>query len=352
MQKKINWRLLLLPFSLVYSIIAFVRNKLFDWGILPSSYGVLPTIVIGNLTVGGTGKTPMTIATARLLSKELTVAILSRGYKRQSRDCLLAGAQASYTQIGDEPKLIALKTRLPVAVCADRLQGLQIIKNNMPDTQLVILDDALQHRRLKPDVSILLIDYTRQVFDDFFLPAGNLRDNLYRIKDCDIVVFTKCPASLSEQEAQRLAHKVGKPKDHVFFTRIVYRDLINYFTGERKSIESLFKYKVFTISGLANNRPFVEFLRTKAEIVQAYEFADHKNYKFAELQKIFYNFAQLYTDGKLIITTDKDFVKISEFDLPEQIRTRLFVLPIDVEFLIDSQENFKHKIFELWKKTC
>ncbi len=351
MQKKIVWRILLLPFALIYSFIALVRNKLYDWGIVRSSYGVLPTVVIGNLTVGGTGKTPMTIFISRMMADEYNVAILSRGYKRRSRECVIADGDVPVGLIGDEPKLIERKTGLPVAVCADRHKGLEMIKEGLPETDVVILDDAFQHRRLKGNVSILLIDYNRPVFNDFFLPAGNLRDNRYRLSQADVVVFTRCPGDMSLQRAQRLASLTRKNKDDVFFASIAYQDLQNYFTGERISLDSLRDYKLLLISGLADNSQFVNFLKGRSTVIEEYRFADHKEYKFAELQKIFYNFAQLYTKNGLIVTTDKDFVKIKEYEFDDEIISRLFVLPIDVHFLFDSEGKFKFKILEKWKKT-
>ena len=352
MKKKLSWRLLLLPFALLYSAIAWIRNKLYDWQILPSRSGVLPTIIIGNLTVGGTGKTPMTIHLARMLKDEHSLAILSRGYKRRSKGCLVSDYKASYRLIGDEPKLISMKTGLPIAVCADRLHGLELIKKQLPDRELVILDDGLQHRRLKGDVNILLIDYNRQVFDDFFLPAGYLRDNRYRTADADIIVFTKCPKSLSQDEARQLIKRTGKEQDRVFFTSIFYQHLVNYYTNKSINFSELKNYKLLVISGLAKNADFVNFLSGLGQVIEIYSFADHKDYKFAELEKIFYNFGQIYTKNGLIITTDKDFVKITEFELDVDVRSRLFVLPIDVDFLFSSDEKFKSKILEKWKKTC
>ncbi len=350
-QKKITWRLLLLPFALIYSFIAYVRNKLYDFGILASRKGVLPTVVIGNLTVGGTGKTPMTVMTARLLAQQYNVAVLSRGYKRKSKQCLIIDRNTSYRMAGDEPKLIANKTGLPVAVCADRLQGIEMIKQKLPETDVVVLDDAFQHRRLKGNVNILLIDYTRPVFYDYFLPAGNLRDNRYRLRQADIIVFTKCPEGLSAEEAELLTRKINRTKEDVFFTAIAYQDLVNYYTGEMIKLVDLVDYDVVTISGLARNDVFVDFLRSRTRVVGVYSFPDHKEYKFAQLRKIFYNFAQLYTKDKLLVTTDKDFVKISEFDLDQATRSKLFVLPVDVKFLFNSQEIFKHKILSQWKKA-
>ena len=344
------FKIVLLPFSAIYSAIAFIRNKLYDWKILPSSHGILPSIIIGNLTVGGTGKTPMTIFLAQFLSKKYKLAILSRGYKRKSNQCIISNGKQSTRNLGDEPKLIAQKTGLPVAICSNRHKGLKLIKQTLPKTEIVILDDAFQHRKLIGNLNILLIDYNKPVFNDLFLPTGRLRDNLYRIKQADIIIFTKCPHNLSIEKAKLLVKKTKKNQKNVFFTTTKYHNLINPYTKKTIEFKELYKYKTITISGIANNKQFTQFLNKHTKIIKQYSFADHKQYKLLELKKIFYNFAKIYSEHKVLITTEKDFVKIEEFDLETDIKEKFFVLPVSIEFLFNDYEHFKQKIINIWKK--
>ncbi len=350
MKLKINFRLLLLPISFIYSIVAFIRNKLYDLGIKKSWPAVLPTIAIGNLTVGGTGKTPMTILITNILKKEFSVAIASRGYKRKSKECIITHGDHSFDQTGDEPLLMSRKTNVPVAVCADRLRGINMIKKKLSDVQLVVLDDALQHRRLKADVKILLIDYNRPVFNDFFLPAGNLRDNKYRIKEADFIIFTKCPEDLHKRQAQRLIEKTGLAAENVFFTKLTYQNPYNPFNGKTFDLDKLKDYTTLIFSGISNPTPMENFIKYYTKEVVSIRFGDHKNYQLGDLKKIFYNFALLYTERKLMLTTEKDWVKLERLPIPEEYKPYIYVLPVSFTFLFGQENIFNQKILSYGRK--
>ena len=336
-------RYLLLPFSLIYWLIVFIRNKLYDWKIFKSSKASLPTIVIGNITVGGTGKTPLTIFLSNYLAENFKVAVLSRGYKRVSKDCRWANHTDSYKVIGDEPKLILLRTNKPLFLCADRLKGIDLIKKTS-DTELVILDDGFQHRRLSPDLSIVLIDCTRPVFRDFFLPAGNLRDNVYRVRQADIVIFTKCNADLSEIDKKIYLRKLKLNSDKTFFSTFRYTQLYNPYNERVIDLSELSNYSVLAFAGIGNFLFFKQSLLKFSSKIEFIKFPDHWNYKNSDIKKIFSNFAKIYSKSKILITTEKDFIKLNELDLNDDFKKALFILDYKLCFLNDDEEKFKQKI--------
>lgn len=342
-------RKLLLPLSWIYYVFVRIKNLLYDKNLLNSRTSPIPTIVIGNLTVGGTGKTPFTIYIANLFSNQ-PIAILSRGYKRKTKSCLEVDRHLSYKLVGDEPKLIHFKTGAKTFVCADRLKGINFIKQRYPQTKLVILDDALQHRRLKPDLSILLIDWNRPIDKDFMLPAGDLRDNLYRINQTDIVIFTKCPQDLNKTTAHATIKRFNLKNENIFFTYFKPLAPYNPFTNQTISFSDLKKYKILAFSGLGNNKYFRKTLLNLGLNVEFLSFSDHKNYTIGDIKKIFYRFAQIYTSNKLILTTEKDLIKILELKLTEYQQKSIFALPIDIEFLFNQQNEFNKKIYSHGRK--
>ncbi len=342
-------RKLLLPFSWIYYVFVRLKNFLYDKNLVKSYISPIPAIVIGNLTVGGTGKTPFTIYLARLFAKH-QIAILSRGYKRKTKACLEVNSQISYRLVGDEPKLIHFKTKAKTFVCADRLKGINFIKQTYPQTELIILDDALQHRRLKPDLSITLIDWNRPVDKDLMLPAGNLRDNTYRIRQTDIVIFSKCPTDLDKTTAKSAIKRFNLDEKNVFFT--YFRPLAPYnpFTNHTIDLKDIKKYHVVAFSGLGNNKYFRQTLKDLGVTFEFTGFSDHKNYTISDLKKIFYRFAQIYTSNKVIITTEKDLIKILELDLTQNQTKNIYALPIEIGFLFDQQEEFNKKIYSHGRK--
>ncbi len=343
-------RKLLLPLSFIYWLIVRIKNFLYDINILKSKKSSIPNIVVGNITVGGTGKTPFTIFLTKILSQKYRVAILSRGYKRKSKGCFEISEHQSPIETGDEPKLIKQQTSAPTFVCADRLAGLELIKKQRPQTQLVILDDGFQHRKLKPDLGILLLDWTRPVKKDIMLPAGNLRDNIYRIKQADIVIFSKCPKDLSKEQAFDRIKKLHLQTKPVFFTYYKIGHPQNAFSGQEISPDKLRKYQILAFSGLGNPAHFTKTLEELGLKFKFIKFPDHKLYTNNDIKKIFCRFAQISTSRKLIITTAKDAIKLYNLNLSPNQKANIYVLPVEIAFLFDQEKDFKSKIYSYGRK--
>ncbi len=339
------FKYILSPFALIYSLISRIRNFLFDSNLLKSKKAVIPTIAIGNLTVGGTGKTPFTIYLAQLLKKNFKIAIVSRGYKRKSSECKIFSQITSYKITGDEPKLISTKTSLPIGICKDRLKIIQTIKTQLPDTQLIILDDALQYRKLSPNATILLIDCNHPVYNDIFLPAGKLRDNKYRINQFDYIIFTKCPKNLSKQQAEDLIqkHKIANHQK-VFFSYLTYPPLYNPFNNQKLNYNQLHSYTTLLVTGIANPEPLKKNLISTVYNLIFLKFPDHHDFSANDLKKIFLTFVEIHSEHKIIITTEKDWVKLQELNLPSTLTNALFIAPVEVNFLFNQQNILNLKI--------
>ncbi len=339
-------RYILLPIAALYSTAVRIRNLLYDLNISKSSKGAITSLVIGNLTVGGTGKTPMAEFIINALKDEFKIAFLSRGYKRKTKSCMIATENATSADIGDEPEQIHRKfPDIPVAVCADRLKGLEMLKNSHPGLELAVLDDALQHRRLKPDLTIMLTDYNNFFLNDFFIPAGRLRDNKYRYKHVDFIVVTKCPPTLKAKQKNKIIKSLGnKRKDRIFFASIEYGQPVNIFNGEAPD-KDLSQYSILGVSGIANPLPFENHIKQLAGKETFFiRFLDHKHYSNDSIKKIFSTFDQIYTSEKIILTTEKDAVKIAELELKEEQKNVLYYIPIQTKILFDEGEKFKHQI--------
>ncbi|WP_053404599.1 tetraacyldisaccharide 4'-kinase [Persicobacter sp. CCB-QB2] len=316
------------PFSVLYGSITRLRNHLFDIGYTKSFNFEVMTINVGNLSVGGTGKSPMIEYLARLLKKDFRTATLSRGYGRKTRGFQLAGLKDNALTLGDEPFQFYRKfgTEIMVAVGEERALAIPEMLQHQEDLELILLDDAFQHRYVQADLNIMLTEYDRPFFHDFILPAGRLREARKGADRADIIVVTKCPDQIQEAnyraEIQRYA-----PEASVFFSKIAYgrpQALENGQTGA----------KVYLFSGIAQPGPFEEFVGQQYEVMAHERFSDHHAYTEEELRKIAENFKASGAD--FILTTEKDAVKlvVSAFDswrkdLP------LFYLPIEVEFLKD-----------------
>lgn len=318
-------RLLLFPFSLLYGAITTIRNFLFDINILKSTQFEILVIVVGNLSVGGTGKTPQTEYLIRLLSK-YKVAVLSRGYKRKSKGFVLADAYATATILGDEPYQIHKKfPNIQVAVDANRVEGITKLLQLENPPQVILLDDAYQHRKVKAGFYILLTAYNDLYYNDFVLPAGNLRECKTGVKRASCIVVTKCPKNITESKQQEIRNKINQ-NILVFFSYIAYDDMV---INDFKTIpvsEIKEKEKVL-IAGIAKPEPFFEYLKNENDKIL--QFADHHNFSNQEIETI-----KELSKTKLIITTEKDFVRLQPFAIEN-----LFYLPIKSK-LINKQEEF------------
>ena len=293
-------RKLLFPISLVYGLVVFVRNRFYDLGVLSSKSFTTKTICVGNLSVGGTGKTPMIEVLVRLLQNKYRIAILSRGYKRKSKGFLLATRETSVEYLGDEP--YQLKSKFPevsVAVDADRRNGISRLEE-MVSPEVILLDDAFQHRKVKPDFSILLTAYDDLYIDDWYLPTGNLRDAKGEARRANIILVTKCPEKLSGLGKKSLTAKINPlPNQKVLFSYLAYNKVLK---GSNIKLEELKDKKLTLVTGIANPSPLVDFLQNEGISFEHMEFNDHHFFSEQELS--------ILKKKENILTTEKDYVRL------------------------------------------
>ncbi len=320
-------RKILFPFAILYGLIMQFRNFLFDIGILKSYSFDLPIIVVGNLSVGGTGKTPQIEYLIRLLSDKYKVATLSRGYKRQSKGFLLANENSDAKTLGDEPFQFYKKfENIQVAVDANRKNGIEqlLLQENKPE--IILLDDAFQHRKVKAGFYILLTTYNDLFCDDFILPTGNLRESRSGAKRANIIIVTKCPENISDEE-QKIIKSMLKLSlsQEVFFTCIDYDDQVFSDINSLNVIEIKPKQKLL-LAGIANPKPFFDFLKNENDSVLS--FPDHHNFSENDILNI-----KEKAKDKIIITTEKDYVRLKNYISEEQ----LYYLPIKVLFVLNKE---------------
>ena len=337
-------RLLLLPFSLLYGIVIWVRNKFYDYGIFKSSTFNIPVICIGNLAVGGAGKSPMAEYLIRLLKEKYKVAVLSRGYKRTTKGFRTVATTDTVTEAGDEPLQFKRKFNdITVAVAEKRVVGIEHLQNNH---DLVILDDAFQHRAVKPGLSILLFDYSR--LDDFLLmlPAGNLREPFNNRKRAEVIVVSKCPENLSQAEKEKIIQKI-EPFEHqsLFFSYLDYGKLVSLNTGEEKELSSInAKTSVFLLTGIANPSPLANNLKSYSKTIIHHDYPDHHTFSTKNIAKLAEEFRACTTD-KLIVTTEKDSQRLQVSALLELLKDLpVYYLPVTAKIHQPDDENFNNLI--------
>ncbi|TMM56112.1 tetraacyldisaccharide 4'-kinase [Maribacter algarum] len=295
-------RKVLFPVSLVYGLVVYLRNRCYDWGLFPSESYQTPIICIGNLNVGGTGKTPMVELLISLLQEKYKVAVLSRGYRRKSRGFVLANADSTVNDLGDEPYQIHMKFKnIQVAVDADRQNGIALLEKDVkPD--VILMDDAFQHRKVKPGFSILLTAFDSLYTSDWYLPSGNLRDSRREARRADILVVTKNPLESTYAEHIKIKHKLGpKPHQKTLFS---YLDYDRNLQGNRelKHIDDLKGKKITLVTGIANPNPLTFFLEENGILFEHLSFKDHHNFNVQEIEMI--------KSKPNVLTTEKDFVRL------------------------------------------
>ncbi len=290
------------PFSLIYALVVHLRNALYDVGIFTSVYYGTPTICVGNLSVGGTGKTPMTEYLIRML-QDHRVAVLSRGYKRQSKGFVLATPHTGVLELGDEP--YQLKEKFPnvaVAVDADRRNGIAQLEDFVRP-EVIILDDAFQHRRVKPVFSILLTMYNALYVDDWYLPTGNLRDAKKEAQRADVIIATKCPANLSGVEREQIAKRLrANANQQVLFATLEYHNEVTDGRGKKMELLELKGKQVALVTGIASPGPLVNHLASLGIQFEHFEFGDHHHFTDKEIER--------FKDHEVVLTTEKDFVRL------------------------------------------
>ena len=337
-------RILLLPIAFVYHIVLSIRHKLYDWRILKSLRFEYPTIGVGNLNLGGTGKTPTVEYLINILRPHYRVATLSRGYGRKTTGFKRADVTCTYKDVGDEPLQYFQKfPDIQVAVDEDRLNGMRklIQSKNTPDVYL--LDDAFQHRRIKVGLNLLLTEHQHLYCDDFLFPAGTLRDIKSAAKRADIIVVSKSPKELEETEKQRIIKKL-KPKAHqkVYFSTLDYAPL-QPLNEAAKQISTDNANSVLAFCGIANPKPFVEKLEEHYQTVDFLNFADHHAYTENDVKTILKRFENIAGGKKIIITTEKDAARLTNSPYLCQFETTpLYALPVGVRF--HEEEKFNEEI--------
>jgi len=331
-------RLMLLPFSWLFGLITSTRNKLYESGIFKSITFDLPIITIGNLTVGGTGKTPMIEYLIRLLKNKYRLSTLSRGYKRKSRGNIIASNQDNALTIGDEPFQLYLKFKndIYVSVGEDRAYAIPHIIHNHDDIKVLLLDDAFQHRQISPSYQILISDYNRLFFKDFLLPTGYLRESRKGAKRANVIIVTKCPQNISSEERLKITNKIhiysGK-NIPVYFTYIHYDPLKAIWS------EGQVKNKMILITGIANPDSLVYFLQSNFTVLKHFKFADHHYFTSGDIKKITNFYDEINDPDLSLVFTEKDIVRIVNTPLENKLKDYpVFYIPITYKFVEKGME--------------
>ncbi len=343
----------LTPISWLYGLVVETRNKLFDWGILPTEEFAIPIISVGNLAVGGTGKTPHVEYLIELLSPHYRIAVLSRGYKRKSRGFVFADENSTVRTLGDEPYQIKKKfPHLIVAVDGNRRRGIKRLQKEHPELDVILLDDAFQHRYVTPLASIILTDYNRALHLDRLLPAGRLRESKHGLSRADIVIVTKCPNEMKPIEyniVSRWLHLF--PYQSLYFTTLNYGHLKALFPDacppNRQEIplqELSQADNILVVTGIANPQPLLKHLSLFGKEIKSITYPDHHNFSTKDIREITAQFASLKGKKKYLITTEKDAVRLQALSLDESLQKSLYYQPIQVEFMQQAGTSFDEKI--------
>jgi tetraacyldisaccharide 4'-kinase len=341
--KTLRW--LLFPFSLLYGLVVIIRNWCYDGGILKSRSFIVPVISVGNLDVGGAGKSPMTEYLVRLFKNDYKLATLSRGYGRQTKGYLIATAATTATQIGDEPSQFSHKfPDITVAVCEKRVDGIAKLHK---EHNLILLDDAYQHRAVKPGLSILLFDYNRINEPHLLLPAGNMREPFSGRWRADIIVVSKCPEHLSVDEQAAIENKINPlPYQSLFFTSVSY---CSFETREGKRTNTTIDKDttVFLLTGIANPKPLVQYIKKHTSMVLHHNYPDHHRFSLKNITKLADEFSACATQKKVIITTEKDAQRLVEHELQPVVKTLpVLVIPVGIQFLDNGGQQFDQLVTE------
>ena len=346
----------LLPFSWIYGLVVWFRNQLFDIGILKSKDYKIPVIAVGNITVGGACKTPHVEYLIRLLKDKVKVAVLSRGYKRKSKGFVLADMNSTVEEIGDEP--YQMKKKFPdidIAVDKNRQEGIELLTNNTTakDIDVIILDDAYQHRYVKPGINILLVDYHRLLLYDKLLPAGRLREPKESTVRADMVIITKCPTELKPMDYRVITRAMNLyPYQTLLFSTLKYGKLIPVYSGDEQTLDSLNKeVNVLLLTGIASPKQMVIDLKPYAKEIVPLTFRDHHQFSHKDIVKINEKYSSM-PSPKIIVTTEKDMTRLINKDgFSEEVKQNMFMLPIEIEIQLGQEEIFNQKIISYVQKN-
>ena len=347
------------PLSWIYGLIVGIRNMMFDCGLLRSESFDIPVISVGNLTVGGTGKTPHSEYLVKLLQSKFQIGLLSRGYKRKTRGFLLANADTTMPEIGDEP--YQMKQKFPgirIAVDKNRRRGIHKLADDpdiRPAIDVIILDDAYQHRYVTPGINILLMDYHRLICFDALLPAGRLREHKFNKRRADIVIVTKCPKTITPMEKRGIQRTLELyPWQKLFFSTFKYGKLYNLFdpSGQQIALEQLKESRpsVLLLTGIGSPEQ-MEYDLSQYTTFRSLKFSDHHNFKKKDIRQIETAFSELTGENRLIITTEKDATRLMHHgDFSEEVKKSLYVLPVEVVIMND-EDYFNETIIGYVRKN-
>ena len=333
--------LIKVPLSFLYGTGVYVRNKFYDWGIFKSVKINFPIINIGNITVGGTGKTPHVEYILSLLSKH-KIATLSRGYKRQSKGFRYVEINDTAKIAGDEP--LQIKQKFPevkVAVEANRVFGVTKLLDENDDLQAIILDDAFQHRKLSAGLNIILIDYNRPVYRDHLLPWGHLRDNKLQLPRADIFIVTKCPNNLQDIDLRMFRKRMHiRPYQELYFTTLEYGEKRPVFGNSTSPNVLPTGNSIVTITGIASPSIFIDYVKKHYGETKTMIFPDHHNFTKKDIAQI----CELARTASMLLTTEKDFIRLQQWEnsIPADIKAKIFYIPIKVKFLKNEDKFIKH----------
>ena len=321
-------KMFLLPISLLYGLVVWFRNKCFDWGFFKSHSFDIPLISVGNITAGGTGKTPHVEYIIHLLKEFSSKAILSRGYGRKTRDFKSVFADSKVTQVGDEPLQYAQKFQdVSVAVQEDRVRGIKKLINE--GVALIVLDDAFQHRWVQPGLNILLTSYNNLYIDDFLMPVGKLREGKLSALRADVIVVTKVPKALLPVDKKRLIEQIAPwPHQQLYFSYYDYSHPVHVFNKEEVPLD---EQQILLLTGIADAQSIKDYLIGKVEVIEHLEYKDHHHYSRKDIKKIIEVWKQVKSSKKLILTTEKDAVRLQEYK--EELQDiSICYLPLKVSF--------------------
>jgi tetraacyldisaccharide 4'-kinase len=347
--------MLLMPFALIYRLVTDVRNMLFDLNILPAENFPVPVICIGNISAGGTGKTPFTEYLIRLLREQYRVAVLSRGYKRETKGFVLAKENSTAQDIGDESCQIKHKfPNIIVAVDTNRRRGIRRLlalpANERPN--VILLDDAMQHRFVLPSLTIMLTEYSSLYYNDHLLPAGNLRESVHAVYRADIIVVTKCRKDIKPIELRLIEKNMSlMANQRLYFSGITYHKIEPAFPSmnlKSSSLSDINKNEnIMLITGIANPQPLIDLLKTCFKNLHTYEFPDHHSFKQSDIQYMDDKFRTMTPASRRIICTEKDATRLKSIDfLPVDWKSCLYYLPISITFMFEREDHFDARILK------
>jgi len=352
--KRVFTSILLLPVSLLYGIVTGFRNTLFNLKILKSKKFNTPIICIGNITVGGTGKTPHSEYIINKLQDEYRIAYLSRGYKRKSSGFILANDNSDAKEIGDEPMQIKQKfPNIIVAVDANRRRAISKLEEMEQAPEIIILDDAFQHRYVKPDIAILLTDYNRPFYFDYLMPTGRLRETRIAKDRAQVIIVTKCNQDITPIEKRIVSKHISlRPYQNLYFTSMDYGEITPVFNNIIKIEETeRNSYSCIVLSGIANPKPLYKKLNKIFRDIIPLKYPDHHSFSKGDITKISKHFRECPNEKKCIITTEKDAMRLQTMYIPDDIKSNLYYIPIEPKFIDNNEDNLIKQIREYVTKN-